>query len=220
MIKQTTSVLLAGLACMVLSVTANASPVTLTNQGWTNGYVSGTITPGGGVAAGEFKFTVNGTGETLSAFCIDVATNLVTPGTYNVVAASSHLTATQLDLIGKLYDLRYASITGSATNSAAFQLAVWEIIYDEGTLNLTNGSFSASAFGTARATAQAWLTELLNSDFVSPGLYQFDVLKPVDGFSSQTLLTARLAEVPEPGTLALLGLGLLGAGAMRRRRTH
>ncbi len=37
-----------------------------------------------------------------------------------------------------------------------------------------------------------------------------------DGFGIDDVTVAR---VPEPGTLALLGLGLLGAGAMRRRRT-
>lgn len=45
-----------------------------------------------------------------------------------------------------------------------------------------------------------------------------DGLDPLEFFSATLTINADVNQVPEPGTLAVFGIGLLGLGALRRRR--
>jgi hypothetical protein len=225
--KKLRATLIASVLAGLWATGASAAPITVNYTGFADGSAQGGIAGvrTATVQAGEFSFNVTENGgvfwdSVLEAFCIDVTTNLVQANgvQYDLVAASS-LGATRLSLIGNLYDNYAATLSGSV-QSAAFQLALWEIIYDYGgALNLNAGSFKAtSSFDGARALASTWLSGL-SASYVSSN-YDFYVLEAISPAKNQRLLTAQLrpVQVPEPATLAILGTGLLLCGVMRRRR--
>jgi hypothetical protein len=213
--------------------TAAAAPITVAFDGFANGSESGSLygVRNVGAAAGRFDFNVLSDpddvywDDRLLAFCIDVTTNLITSGSvqYDVVPAASYLNASKLSLISQLYDSR-GSLLGTQNNGlardAAFQLALWEIIYDfNGPLSLTSGSFLSSSFDGARELAQTWLGGLNTALAYTSSQYEFFVLDPNAPERNQTLLTARAIAVPEPNELSLLGAGMLVIGLLRRRRS-
>jgi hypothetical protein len=226
--KRTAALLATGLVAWLWAFGAGATPITVKFNGFVNGYRVGSISGVrnvSGVAAGEFDFNVSDNGgvywdDELKAFCIDVNDDLVT-GTsvmYDLVAAgpSGALSSEQLSLISQLYD-GHAGALGNATNDAAFQLALWEILYDSGgPLELQNdGNFSASTFNTSRDLAQVWLDGLVANANYQSSKYELYVLGADYPEVNQTLITAH--SVPEPGTLSLLGVGLIAFGITRRR---
>lgn len=215
---------LAAFALFNVSAAVQAAPITVQFTGFTNGSSTGSIYGQRNVAvnAGEFSFDVLSDpaglywDDTLNAFCIDVTRNLITSGpvSYVIDDASSRFSASQLSLLGQLHDYHAASIT-NGTTSAAFQLAVWEILYDPASLSLSNGGFHSNAFGSARQTAQEWLNGLSADALGYVSSYEFFVLNPHAPQPNQALLVSR--QVPEPGMLVMLSTALFGLALLRRR---
>lgn len=234
------------IALLTAASTSWADPITLNYNGFANGGMSGKITKTSpspaftdlGAGAGQFNFNVISSsdpaiwGNTLQAFCIDVDHWLVTNMNveYDIVSATNSppggLTDLQHARAGWLYDNHASDLGSSAQFDSAFQLALWEIFFEEGTtLNLSNGTFKSNTFGTVSGiTTQSLANSLLagiGNGAVSSD-WEFYVLNPINPSNNQRLITALSApsiqQISEPGTLFLMiaaGLGFVFFSAHR-----
>jgi hypothetical protein len=215
-----TSLLKQGILCASLAVAVGASSVAQADTLGTSGYAYGSqqfgLSIGGTVNAGGFAGTWNA--QNIIFWCVEL-TQYFQPGqNYGdyIPSAPNDVTMT---LLGQLFHEAYGFASQSAENSAAFQLAIWEIVYDPQNLNLGGGGFNVTnnhGNGATVDLAQQWLTHLAeytdnyNLVLLSSGEHQnFVTFGRPFGFLT----------VSEPAPIALLAVAMLAmVVAMRRRK--
>jgi hypothetical protein len=161
------------------------------------------------------------------SFCVNIFSSFSFAASSNDTQQPATIISAQAAAdLGQLYTNHQAEINSpnsSAENESAFQLAVWEIVNEQGKggYNLDNGSFRAS--GTGYSFAQDWLNELddVPSSSNTASIWTVQSMISTGHGWSQDVVTFSPVQtpVPEPQTYAmmLVGLGLLGFSARRKR---
>jgi len=185
----------------------------------TTGYAVGAqqfgLSMGGSPNAGAFKGTWGG--DPIIFWCIELDQYFSFGQDYTYKASLPNNAL--FSLLGKLFTETQGSELSDTKHSAAFQLAIWEIVYDSGNLKLDSGSFKVTNDYLHPETvelAQEWL------DGLAGGKDKYDVYLLSNDAHQNFITTHQVtpppppAELPEPPVLALLGIAL-GAGWFARR---
>lgn len=187
------------------------------------------------VAAGRFQGKVLGysgvepslfvhSPSDLYMYCYDVYNNISGGWTVDYTINFAGETARTLDFLGAVNKVLSGSsdkgafawlFPAAAATAAAIQLGIWESLYDSGGWNIDSGSFLATGLdeGT-RSTLLGFFGAIDSSDALD-GKYVMTLEAP----GKQDMITGDPppSQVPEPGTLALLGVAAVGLVATRRR---
>jgi hypothetical protein len=182
--------------------------------------------------AGTFSVTGTDPVDTFVAWCIDIATTLHAKGTSRTYLKQDVLDAGQKADLQKLFDHAYveADVLSSEVNTAAFQVAIWDAIYEDdwdagavvagAKTDPTLPDYfriidqNAQSFAAVRDQANAYLA--LARDMSNPTPASYKLLQFDGQGATQSLVT--VSSMPLPGGVLLLASGFGAAALVRRRR--
>ena len=212
--------LVAMAACVALT-TAPIARADFVPSGYAAGAQQFGLSIGGSPSAGGFQGTWNG--APIVFWCIQL-TQFFSFGTHYTDYTPSLATNS---LLSRLFTEVGGSALTDSTHSAAFQLAIWEIVYDAGDLHLNAGAFKVLNNNGHAATvtlAQSYLDGLATAlesytlyYLTSPAHQDFVTASPVP-------VPPPIRDVPEPAPMMLLAAAVIAAAFARmlrqRRSTH
>lgn len=172
------------------------------------------------VLAGEIS--INSSIGSFATYCIDLV------NVFGVPSSGYSFGSYASDEISRL--VTFAGFYGGSDQSSnavnttvektAFQLAIWDAVYDPGTFDLTSGQFTVTSADAGVVTqANAYLAGAFS---LPPGSYATDNLYAFTGGVSQQEVRSQdlITAIPEPSTYALMLAGLAGVGFVVRRRSQ
>lgn len=195
---------------------------------------SGNLTGGTGQIGWDGSLTATGVTNPapfnglFDTYCISLLQGIQfnTLYTYNldpVVSSSTGITSGEFTEIEELYGSHYADTMLSDDNKAAFQLAIWDVIYGSDSTSVTDTSssfYAVSGFDPSTlSTANTWLSTLSSAD-VDTNLVALVGTSPTPDAQDQIFLVpGTMVPLPKPvlgGSAMLAALGLM---QWKRRRT-